>query len=57
MAKAAALILCTVLDDRELHRRLDGYADDAQRIGHRLVSWLGQNFAFARGADAIPVKA
>jgi hypothetical protein len=41
MDKAAALILCTVLEDRELHRRLDGYADDAQRIGHRLVPWLG----------------
>jgi hypothetical protein len=37
MNKAAAVILPTVLEDRELHRRLDGYADDAQRGGHRLV--------------------
>ena len=35
--KAAAPITCTVLEDRELHRRLDGYADDVQRVGHRLV--------------------
>jgi hypothetical protein len=36
MDKAAALILRTVLEDREL-RRLAGYAKDAQRVGHRLV--------------------
>jgi hypothetical protein len=46
MDKAAALILRTVLEDRELHRRLDGYANDAQRVGHRLVP---RKLSFARG--------
>jgi protein-S-isoprenylcysteine O-methyltransferase Ste14 len=34
---AGALILRTALEDRELHRRLDGYADYAQRVRYRLV--------------------
>jgi hypothetical protein len=25
----------------ELHRRLDGYADYAQRVRYRLVPWVG----------------
>jgi hypothetical protein len=37
MDKAAALILRTALEDRELHRRLYGYADDAQRVRYRLI--------------------
>ncbi|MGA7386232.1 MAG: isoprenylcysteine carboxylmethyltransferase family protein [Methylocella sp.] len=34
---AGVLILRTALEDRELHRRLDGYADYAQRVRYRLV--------------------
>jgi protein-S-isoprenylcysteine O-methyltransferase Ste14 len=37
---AGALILRTALEDRELHRRLDGYADYARRVRYRLVPWL-----------------
>jgi hypothetical protein len=54
MDKAAALILRTVLEDRELHRRLDGYANDAQRVGHRLVRENSRSRAFPM---AISVKA
>jgi protein-S-isoprenylcysteine O-methyltransferase Ste14 len=34
---AGELILRTALEDRELHRRLDGYADYAQRVRYRLI--------------------
>ena len=34
---AGELILRTTLEDRELHRRLDGYADYAQRVRYRLI--------------------
>jgi protein-S-isoprenylcysteine O-methyltransferase Ste14 len=37
---ASLLILRTALEDSELHRRLDGYADYAQRVRYRLVPWL-----------------
>ncbi|MGB6176928.1 MAG: methyltransferase [Methylocella sp.] len=37
---AGLLILRTVLEDRELHRRLDGYANYAQRVRYRLVPWV-----------------
>jgi protein-S-isoprenylcysteine O-methyltransferase Ste14 len=37
---AGALILRTALEDRELHRSLDGYADYAQRVRYRLVPWV-----------------
>ncbi len=37
---AGVLILCTALEDRELHRRLDGYADYAERVRYLLVPWL-----------------
>jgi protein-S-isoprenylcysteine O-methyltransferase Ste14 len=37
---AGVLVLRTALEDRELHRRLDGYADYAQRVRYRLVPWL-----------------
>jgi Isoprenylcysteine carboxyl methyltransferase (ICMT) family len=37
---AGALILRTALEDRELHRRLGGYADYAGRVRYRLVPWL-----------------
>jgi protein-S-isoprenylcysteine O-methyltransferase Ste14 len=37
---AGGLILRTALEDRELHRRLVGYADYAQRVRYRLVPWL-----------------
>ncbi len=37
---AGVLILCAALEDRELHRRLDGYADYAERVRYRLVPWL-----------------
>jgi protein-S-isoprenylcysteine O-methyltransferase Ste14 len=36
---AGALILRTALEDRELHRKLDGYADYAQRVRCRLIPW------------------
>jgi len=34
---AILLILRLALEDRELHRRLDGYADYAQRVRYRLI--------------------
>lgn len=34
------LVLRTALEDRELPRRLDGYADYAQRVRYRLVPWV-----------------
>jgi protein-S-isoprenylcysteine O-methyltransferase Ste14 len=34
---AGTLILRTALEDRELHQRLDGYVDYAQRVRYRLV--------------------
>lgn len=37
---AGELILRTALEDRELHRRLDGYADYARRVRYRLVPQL-----------------
>ncbi len=37
---ASLLILRTALEDRELHRRLDGYADYAQRVRYRLIPWV-----------------
>jgi protein-S-isoprenylcysteine O-methyltransferase Ste14 len=37
---AGGLILRTALEDRELHRRLDGYAAHARRVRYRLVPWL-----------------
>jgi protein-S-isoprenylcysteine O-methyltransferase Ste14 len=37
---AGVVVLRTALEDRELHRKLGGYADYAQRIRYRLVPWL-----------------
>jgi protein-S-isoprenylcysteine O-methyltransferase Ste14 len=37
---AGALILRTALEDRELHRTLEGYADYAQGVRYRLISWV-----------------
>jgi protein-S-isoprenylcysteine O-methyltransferase Ste14 len=37
---AGLLILRTGLEDRELHKRLDGYAAYAQRVRYRLVPHL-----------------
>ncbi|VTZ28337.1 Isoprenylcysteine carboxyl methyltransferase [Methylocella tundrae] len=37
LALGALLILRTVLEDRELHRRLEGYADYARRVRYRLL--------------------
>ncbi|MGH6848629.1 MAG: methyltransferase family protein [Methylocella sp.] len=37
---AGVLILRTALEDRKLHRRLDGYADYARGVRYRLVPWL-----------------
>ncbi|MGH6852136.1 MAG: methyltransferase family protein [Methylocella sp.] len=37
---AGVLILRTALEDRELHRKLDGYRDYAERVRYRLVPWL-----------------
>lgn len=37
---ASILILRTALEDRELHRRLDGYAAYTQRVRYRLVPWV-----------------
>ncbi|MGH6811749.1 MAG: methyltransferase family protein [Methylocella sp.] len=37
---AGVLVLRTALEDRELYRRLDGYADYARRVRYRLVPWL-----------------
>jgi len=37
---SSLLILRTALEDRELHRRLDGYADYAQRVRYRLIPWV-----------------
>jgi protein-S-isoprenylcysteine O-methyltransferase Ste14 len=34
------LILCAAWEDRELHRRLDGYADYARWVRYRLVPWV-----------------
>jgi protein-S-isoprenylcysteine O-methyltransferase Ste14 len=34
---AGVLILRTAFEDRELHSKLDGYADYAQRVRYRLV--------------------
>jgi protein-S-isoprenylcysteine O-methyltransferase Ste14 len=37
---AGVLLLCAALEDRELHRKLGGYAKYAQRVRYRLVPWL-----------------
>jgi protein-S-isoprenylcysteine O-methyltransferase Ste14 len=37
---AGVVVLRTALEDRELHRKLGGYADYAQRIRYRLAPWL-----------------
>jgi protein-S-isoprenylcysteine O-methyltransferase Ste14 len=37
---AGVSVLRTALADRELHRRLDGYADYAQWVRYRLVPWV-----------------
>jgi protein-S-isoprenylcysteine O-methyltransferase Ste14 len=37
---AGVVVLRTALEHRELHRKLGGYADYAQRIRYRLVPWL-----------------
>jgi hypothetical protein len=42
------------LEDRELHRRLDGYADDAQRVG---TGSFRENSRSRAVPMAIPVKA
>ena len=38
--RRGALNQQTALEDRELHRRLDGYADDARQVRYWLVSWV-----------------
>jgi protein-S-isoprenylcysteine O-methyltransferase Ste14 len=35
------LVLRTVMEDRTLHRELDGYADYARRVRHRLMPGIG----------------
>ncbi len=57
---AGALILRKALEDRELHRRLDAYADYAQRVRCRLVPWgvaKRENSRSRAAPMAIPVKA
>jgi len=51
---AGALILRTALEDRELHRRLDGYADYAQRVRYRLIPRVWCEELFSLRSESTP---